>query len=73
MISNLGKLELCCLDQLTRQELLEAIRKHADGLRIDLEESLDDHSTDYLRVLLLAARLLHILRTQQGRGRWESR
>jgi hypothetical protein len=73
MISNLGKLELRCLDQMTRQEILEAIRKHADGLRIDLEECLDDHSTDSLGRLLLAARLLHVLRTQQGRGRWESR
>jgi hypothetical protein len=65
MISNLGKLELRCLDQMTRQELIEAIGRHGDYLNIDLREGLEQHSTDYLRWLLLATRLLHTLRILQ--------
>jgi hypothetical protein len=66
MISNLGKLELRCLDQMTRQELIDAIGRHGDRLQINLREGLETHSTDYLRWLLLAARLLHTLRILQA-------
>jgi hypothetical protein len=71
MISNVGKLELGYLDRMTRQELIEAIELQGDCLRIDLQVRLEEISTDYLRWLLLATRLLAALRLLQGRTRVE--
>jgi hypothetical protein len=62
MVSSLGELELQCIDELTRPELLAAIRASQAHLPVDLLERLEEQSTHRLQLLLLAARLIHVLR-----------
>jgi hypothetical protein len=60
--STLFEMEMLNLDRMSRAELLDAIRQHWDNLPADLRVILEDESTDQLRLLLMAARLLHTLR-----------
>jgi hypothetical protein len=62
MVSTLSQLELQCIDPMSRQQLLDAIRARLDCLPPDLREGLDEQPTDQLRLLLLAARLTYALR-----------
>jgi hypothetical protein len=62
MVSTPFDLELRHLDTMTRQELLTAIRSKGDCLRDELLEGLEEVSTDHLQLLLLAARLIQVLR-----------
>jgi hypothetical protein len=62
MIATLGQLEMHCIDRLCRQELIDAIRARGDCLPEDLRQGLENQPTDRLRLLLLAARLVHVLR-----------
>jgi hypothetical protein len=62
MVSTLSVLELSCIDRLNREELLEAIRARSGDLPADLLEGLDEQSVDCLRLLLLAGRLIQVLR-----------
>jgi hypothetical protein len=62
MIPTMFELELRDIDRLPRQELIKAIREKRNCLRADLLEGLEEQSTQWLQLLLLAARLLHVLR-----------
>jgi hypothetical protein len=55
-------LELKHIDGMTRDDLVAAIRSKRDCLRADLMERLEGQSTDHLQLLLLAARLIQVLR-----------
>jgi hypothetical protein len=62
MISILSELELCSIDRMTRQELVEAVRARAGDLPVDLLAQLEQQPTDRLQLLLLAGRLIRVLR-----------
>jgi len=62
MTSIVSQLELCCIDRLTRPELVEAIWARAGDLPPDLLGRLEEQSTDQLQLLLLAGRLINVLR-----------
>jgi hypothetical protein len=62
MVSNLSALELSCMDRLSREQLIVAIRARAADLPADLLEGLEGQPTDGLRLLLLAGRLVQVLR-----------
>lgn len=61
-LSSWSQLEAYCIDRLTREELTESIRAQLWHLPRDLRERIDEQATDALRMLVLAARLLHVLR-----------
>ena len=65
--------ELKHIDRMTRDELLAAIRSKQDCLREDLLESLEGQSTDHLQLLLLAARLIQVLRQAPDSCRCDKR
>ena len=62
MIATLSELELSCIDRLSREDLLRAVRARTGDLPADLLERLDEQSTDRLQLLLLAGRLIQVLR-----------
>jgi hypothetical protein len=62
MVWTLGKLEMQSIDLMSRQQLLEAIRPHQDYLAVELRDRLEEQPLEWLRLLLLAARLIHVLR-----------
>ena len=72
MDSTLCELELRCIDPMSRQQLLEAIRRRLDCLPADLGERLEEQPDGWLRLLLLAARLVCALRQLRGPARAES-
>jgi hypothetical protein len=61
-ISTFYDLELRQVELLSRPELIRAIREKRHCLEADLLEHLEEKSTDHLQLLLLAARLVHVLR-----------
>jgi hypothetical protein len=63
--ATLVELEMRCLEGLTRQQLVEALRGIEDCLPDDLRERMEEHDTDCLRLLLFAARFIHALRQRQ--------
>ena len=67
MVYNLSALELSCIDRMTREQLIEAIRARADDLPGDLQQRLEEQSTDCLQLLLLAGRLIQVLRHRRRR------
>jgi hypothetical protein len=67
MVSTSFQLELRHIDRMTRQELIAGIRSRQDCLREDLLEGLEEESTEHLQLLLLAARLIHVLRNTCSR------
>jgi hypothetical protein len=62
MVATSLHLELQNIDQMTRQELITAIGSKRECLCSDLLEGLEEESTDRLQLLLLAARLIQVLR-----------
>jgi hypothetical protein len=68
--STLFDLEMNCLDDLTRKQLVEAVSQRSDCLPVDLLERVEEQETDQLRLLLFAARLIHALR--QLRTTWHA-
>jgi hypothetical protein len=62
MASDLYELEMRSVDLMSRQQLLDAIRPRLDCLPNDLRERLDDQPDGWLRLLLMAARLVWALR-----------
>jgi hypothetical protein len=56
------------IDRLSREEVIAAIRAIAADVPADLLERLEQHSIDHLRLLLLAGRLLRVLRQWDRRG-----
>jgi hypothetical protein len=62
MISILSELELCSIDRMSRQELVDALREYAAHLPVDLWGQLEDQPTHRLQLLLLAGRLIRLLR-----------
>jgi len=65
MVSVLSELELCAIDRMPRQELLEAVRQRAGDLPIDLLGQLEERPIHQLQLLLLAGRLIRLLRRQR--------
>jgi hypothetical protein len=68
MVSILSELELMSIDRLKRPQLIEAIRARAGDLPADLLERLEERSTDRLQLLLLAGRLIQVLRHLESGG-----
>ena len=68
MISILSELELCCIDRMTHQDLIQAIRARAADLPADLLDRLDEQPVDRLRLLLLAGRLIQVSRHLRNRA-----
>ncbi len=62
MVGIVSELELTCIDGLSRQELIQSIRDRASDLPPDLLRRLEDQTTDRLQLLLLAGRVLQVLR-----------
>jgi hypothetical protein len=62
MVSILSELELMSIDRMSRSQLIEAIGARADDLPTDLLERLEKRSIDRLQLLLLAGRLIQVLR-----------
>jgi hypothetical protein len=62
MLTILAELELCCIDHLTRDDLMRAVRARAADLPADLLERLEEQPTERLQLLLLAGRLIQTLR-----------
>jgi hypothetical protein len=62
MVSVLSELEVCTIDRMTRQELIDAIRARVADLPVDLLGHLEERPIMHLQLLLLAGRLIHVLR-----------
>ena len=62
MVSVLSELEVCAIDRMTRQELIDAIRGRVADLPVDLLGHLEGRPIMHLQLLLLAGRLIHVLR-----------
>jgi hypothetical protein len=62
------QLELDLIDHMKRQDLIEAVRARAEHLPGDLLVRLEEQPDDYLRLLLLAARVVHLLRHLRGQS-----
>jgi hypothetical protein len=67
MVSKVSELELYCIDSMTRHELVTAVRARADDLPADLLVQVEEQSSDRLQLLLLAGRLIQVLRHLQRR------
>ena len=67
--STLFEIEMLAIDLMSRPELIAAVRAGWDSLPADLRVRLhlEEEPTDHLRLLLVAARLLHALRLMVGR------
>jgi hypothetical protein len=62
MVSIVSELELMSIDRLSRPQLIDAVRARSGELPADLLDQLEDRSTDRLQLLLLAGRLIQVLR-----------
>jgi hypothetical protein len=62
MVSVLAKVEMFCIERLTDQELIQAVRARAEDLPVDLMVRLEEQSIERLQLMLLAGRLIHVLR-----------
>jgi hypothetical protein len=62
MLAAWYELEQNDIDRLSLPELGEAIRRHGVHLPWDLREGIEEQPVENLRMLLLTARLLHLLR-----------
>ena len=67
MISTLSELELSCIDRLDRAQLIQTIRARTGDLPADLLERLEEQPTEHLQLLLLAGRLVQVLRCLRQR------
>ena len=62
MVANLFELELQHIEHMSRQGLIEAARFYRTRLAPDLLEGLEEKSTEHLQLLVLAGRLIYVLR-----------
>jgi len=69
MDSTLCDLELRCIDPMSRSQLLRALRPRLECLPPDLREGLEEKPDGWLRLLLLAARLIFALQMLQPGSR----
>jgi hypothetical protein len=69
MISRLTELELHGIDLMPREALLDAIRSRWEFLPAELRWRIEDQSTDRLRLILLAVRLMYFLRVSRNTPR----
>jgi len=67
--TTLFEMEMLNIDRMSRAQLIDAVQEHWDGLPLDLQVNVEDESTDNLRLLLVAGRLLHALRLRLGNRR----
>jgi hypothetical protein len=67
MTSIVSELELGCIDRMPRQQLIDCVRARGDELPADLLERLEEQSTERLQLLLLAGRLIQVLRRMPHR------
>lgn len=67
MVVSVAELELDLIDHMKRDELLAAVRARAHHLPADLLVGLEQYPDDYLRLLLLAGRVVNLLRHLRGR------
>ena len=65
MIAVWSELESLCIDRLSHVELTAAVASHREHLPSDLRAGLDELSMEQLRMILLTARLLHLLRNMR--------
>jgi hypothetical protein len=65
MVASLFELELQHIDHMSRKGLIEAVRFYRTCLAPDLLEGLEEKSTDHLQLLVLAGRLIHVLRQRR--------
>ena len=68
MDSSLYDLELRCIDLMSRPQLLQAVRHRLDCLPPDLRQRLEDEPDGWLRLLLMAGRLIYALRQLRRDG-----
>jgi hypothetical protein len=68
MFATLLKLELALLDDLSRDQLISALLECRDNLSLEFTpEWLEGQTLERLRLLLLAAKLLRVLRQKERR------
>ena len=67
MVSIVSELELCSMERMSRFELVEAIRGRASHLPVDLLGQLEEQPMPRLQLLLLAGRLIQVLRHRPNR------
>jgi hypothetical protein len=68
MVTTLSELELACIERLSREQLVTAVRARAGDLPEDLLQRVEEQSTDSLQLILLAGRLIQVLRHQRRGG-----
>jgi hypothetical protein len=68
MVSILSELELCSIEHMAQKELVQAIRGRMHDLPVDLLGQLEEQSRQYLQLLLMAGRLIYVLRHLRSRG-----
>ncbi len=68
MTVSLTQLELDLMDHMKRGQLLAAIRDRTEHLPADLLVGMEEMPDDWLRLLLLAGRVVHLLRHLRGRS-----
>ena len=68
MVLMLSQLELCSIDRMTPPELIDAVRTPTHALPLDLLGQLDEQSHSSLQLVLLAGRLIRVLRHQRTDG-----
>jgi hypothetical protein len=62
MVSFVSAVELCCIDRMNHRELVQAIQARIDDLPSDLTERMEEQPIERLQLLMLTARLIHVLR-----------
>jgi hypothetical protein len=62
MVAILTKVELAYIDRMTKPQLIQAIQARAADLPVDLLDRLDEQSIQRLQLMLLAGRLIQVLR-----------
>jgi hypothetical protein len=70
--AKLFEIEMRGINAMSRRELLDAIFDRADDLPADLQIRGEDESIDRLRLILCAARLIHLLRHMPRQRRLET-
>jgi hypothetical protein len=69
MFSTLIELEMLVLEDMSREQMIAALVQYRDCLRLEFtREWLERQSLDGLRLFMLAAKLLRVVRDKQNRG-----
>jgi hypothetical protein len=68
MFATLIELEMLVLEEMSRERLIAALLEERDCLSLEFtREWLEEQSTDGLRLFMLAAKLVRVLRQNRGR------